>query len=1096
MRWIVSCSRAFVAAAIFSMLFAGAGWAQGVTTGAIAGVVRDSTSGGPLEGARVVAVHVLSGTTYSAQTRADGRFTIPGMRVGGPYRVTASRVGYRQEIQNGINVALGATSDLRFGLRQVSVELEAITVTATTGTVFSSERTGAATTVSSEQIARLPTISRRVEDLLRLTPQYSPMSFGFSFAGQDNRLNNMTIDGSYFNNSFGLAGQPGDRTGVTPISMDALEQLQVAIAPYDVRQGNFVGAGINMVTKSGTNDFAGSVFYNTRNNDYVGTKAGPNKFNPGTFEYRDIGVSLGGPVIRNRLFLFASFEDDKQTAPGTTFTARPDTTVPVGGTTTRVLAADLDALSTYLQTNFNYATGPYQGYDFKIPSRRFLARLDFNLNERNKLSLRYNLLNSSSDQLVSNSTSLGLGNRRTSLNSLNFASSNYAILENIRSIVGEWNSSFGNKSNNLIVGYNTSDESRKIISPPWFPEVEIFSGATNYTTFGFEPFTPNNKLVYNSYQLQDNFTIYMPKHSLTLGVSVEKYHSTNVFFPGAQSVYVYNSLADFYTDANDYLANPTRTVSPVRLRRFQVRYANIPGLDEPVQPLDVLYSGAYVQDEWRPTQNLTLTAGLRVDAPKFKNTAYANSVADTMTFRDGSGAPVQYSSGSLPGVNLLFSPRFGFNYNVGGEQKTQIRGGTGIFTGRPAYVWISNQIGNTGVLTGFIQADTTFAFPFNPDPDHYKPAPTGAPAATFQLALTDPKFKFPQLWRSNIAVDQRLPWGITGTAEYLYSKDVNGIAYINANLPAPQSAFTGPDGRPRWTSNKIYAAVTDATVLTNQGRGYSWSISGSLERSFQSGLFAKVGYSYGESKNTVDAGSIASGSWVGNQIAIDPNSPVAANSAFFPGGRVFAAMSYTKDFVGLGPTSVSVYFDGRSAGTDSYIFSNDMNGDGATNDLIYIPRNIGEMNFTQLTIGTCPACTVYTAAQQAAAWEAYINQDRYLREHRGEYAGRNAILRPTFYRADVSLSQDLSRRIGGRANSLQVRIDILNFTNMLNKNWGVAQGLVTTRPLVSAGVDASGASQYRLANIGTQLISKSFQKLVTTNDVWRLQLGVRYGFNW
>jgi hypothetical protein len=1115
MRWIVSCSRAFVAAAIFSVFCAGAVLAQGVTTGAIAGVVSDSTSGGPLDGARVVAVHGPSGTTYAAATRADGRFTIPGMRVGGPYRVSVSRVGYRQEVQNGVGVTLGVTSDLRFALKQVSVELEAITVTATTGTVFSSQRTGAATTVSTEQLAHLPTISRRVEDLLRLTPQYSPMSFGFSFAGQDNRLNNMTIDGSYFNNSFGLAGQPGDRTGVTPISMDALEQVQVNIAPFDVRQGNFVGAGVNMVTKSGANDFTGSVFYNTRNNDFVGTHAGPNKFNPGTFEYRDIGVSLGGPIIRNRLFFFASFEDDNQSAPGTTFLANAGGD-PVTGTTTRVLAADLDSLSSYLRNSFDYETGPYQGYDFKTPSRRFIARLDYNLNDHNKLSLRYNLLNSVTDQLVSNSSSLGLGCRRngpspcSTLNALNFANSNYAILENIRSIVGEWNSSFGgNKSNNLIVGYNTSDESRKNVDGPWFPEVEILSGSTNYTTFGFEPFTPNNKLFYHSYQLQDNFTLYLPKHSLTLGVSLEKYHSTNVFNSGAQSIYVYRSLADFYTDANDYLANPTRTVSPVNLRRFQYRYANIPGQTEPVQPLDVLYSGAYIQDEWRPIRNLTLTGGLRIDAPKFKNTAYDNAVADTMTFRDGSGAPVRYTSGALPGVNLLFSPRFGFNYDVAGEQKTQIRGGTGIFTGRPAYVWISNQIGNTGVLTGFIQADSTTAYPFNPDPNHYRPADsliTGAPAASFQLALTDPKFKFPQLWRSNIAIDQRLPWGMTATAEYLYSKDVNGIAYINANLPAPQSAFRGPDGRPLWTCipplpanclpARIQKNVSDATVLTNQGRGYSWNLSGSVERAFQSGLFAKVGYSYGESKNTVDAGSIASGSWTGNAIAIDPNNPLAAYSQFSPGGRLFAAASYTRDFFGLGPTSISVYFDGRSAGTASYIFSNDMNGDGATNDLIYIPRNIGEMNFVSNTVIVGIDTARYTPAQQAAAWEAYINQDPYLREHRGEYAGRNAILLPKVYRADLSISQDVSRHIAGRANSLQIRLDILNFSNFLNKEWGVSQGLVTNRPLTAAGVDVSGASQYRLANVGTALISKSFQKLVSTADVWRLQLGVRYGFNW
>src|SRR5213080_3483200 len=564
--------------------------AQGVTTAAIAGVVTDS-SGAPLEAARLVAVHGPSGTAYAAVTRADGRFTIPGMRVGGPYRVSVALVGYRQEVQDQIQLTLGGTADLRFALTRATLELEPVTVTATSNPVFSAERTGAATTIAAAQIAHLPTISRRVEDLLRLTPQYSAMSFGFSFAGQDNRFNNMTIDGSYFNNSFGLSGQPGDRTGVAPVSLDALQQLQVNVAPYDVRQGNFVGAGINMVTKSGTNDVTGTLYYNTRNNDFVGTDAGPNMFNPGTFKYHDIGVALGGPIIRNRLFFFGSFEDDGQTLPGTTFLARSDPTQPVGGSLTRVLASDLDALSSCLKTNFNYITGPYQGYDFKVPSTRFLARLDYNLNDRNKLSLRYNLLNSSSDILVSTSNSLGFGCRRynppicSTLFALNFANSNYAILENIRSIVGEWNSSISsNMSNNLIVGYTSSDESRKNNGPPWFPEVEILKEGNPYTTFGFEPFTPDNQLRYHSYQLQDNYTVYLPKHSLTFGVSVEKYHSTNVFFPGAQSIYVYNSLADFYTDANGYLADSNRTVSPVTLRRFQVEWANIPGQAEPVQP--------------------------------------------------------------------------------------------------------------------------------------------------------------------------------------------------------------------------------------------------------------------------------------------------------------------------------------------------------------------------------------------------------------------------------------------------------------------------------------------------------------------------------
>ena len=1109
MRWIVS-SRAVMAAAVFSMLCSGVLDAQGVTTGSIAGTATDS-AGAPLDGARVVAVHVPSGTTYSTATRADGRFTLPGMRVGGPYQVTATHVGYRPEVQNGVNVGLGTTSDLRFRLTPATVQLEAVTVTATADNVFSSGRTGAATTVTTQQISQLPTISRRVEDLLRLTPQYSatqqPTSSGalsfVSFAGQDNRLNNMTVDGSYFNNSFGLGGEPGDRTNVAPISLDALEQVQVNVAPYDVRQGNFVGAGINMVTKSGTNEFSGTLFYNGRNNSFVGTEAGPNTFNPGTFKYHDISGSISGPIIKNKLFFFANYENDGQTNPGTTFRATTGAPGDTGSAVTRVLASDLDSLSRFLKNSFNYVTGPYEGYDFSTPSERFLTRLDFNLNEHNKFNLRYNLLNSTTDVLISNSNSLGFGNRRTSNLSLNFANSNYAIIENLRSIVGEWNSTSGNKSNSLILGYNTSDESRKNVEGPWFPLVEILQGGSNYTTFGFEPFTPKNKLFYHSYQLQDNFTIYMPKHSVTIGASVEKYHSTNVFFPGAQSVYVFNSLADFYTAADSFIANPNRAVSPVQIRQFQYRYSNIPGQTEPVQPLDVLYAGAYVQDEWKPSANLTISGGLRIDAPKFKNTAYDNPVADTMTFRDQNGNPIHYNTGALPGVNPLFSPRVGFNYDVRGEHKTQIRGGTGIFTGRPAYVWISNQIGNTGVLTGFISATNTTAYPFNPNPNAYKPPDsliTGGPAASFQLALTDPNFKFPQLWRSNIAVDQRLPLNLVGTGEFLYSKDVNGIAYINANLPAPQSAFTGPDGRPRWTSNRIHNNVSDATVLTNQGLGHSWNVSATLERAFSNGLYAKVGYGYGVSKNTVDPGSIASGSWFGNPIAIDPNNPAPANSQFASGPRVFGVVSYSRNFLKIGETAISLYFEDRHPGSGSYVFSGDMNGEGAANnDLIYVPRNQSEMNFGRkfVRFSSTPADTmVWTPAQQAVAWDAFINQNPYLKGRRGEFAQRNGAFLPMVMRADVSIAQDVARQIGGKGNALQIRLDMFNFTNWLNHNWGVSQGFVTTRPLTFTGVDATGAPTYTLANVGHNLISHSFQKNVSTLDVWRMQLGVRYMFNW
>jgi len=1063
---------------------------QGVTTGSIIGQVV-AESGAPVSGANVVAVHTPSGTTYQGFSRADGRFMIPGMRVGGPYEITVSSLGYQEQTREGVTINLGAATDLKFTLTESAIALEGITVMGERGAVMSSERTGAATAVSNEAISNLPVISRRIEDFTRLTPQAS----GISFAGQDRRLNNITIDGAYFNNSFGLADQPGDRAGVAPISLEAIEQIQVNIAPYDVRQGMFVGAGVNTVTKSGDNEFRGSLYYQYQGDGNMGRWARDEMYNPGNFNFSQIGAWASGPIIKNKLFFFASVEDENKTSPATTWRARRPGEV-VGGSITRVDAETLDELSLFLKNNFGYETGGYDNYDGETPGRRYLVKLDYNLNDRNKLSLRYSHLDAGNDVLLSNSSSLGLGRRRTSPNSLNFANSNYRQLENNRSLVGEWNSIIGtNMSNNLIIGYTDNDESREL-KGSFFPLVEIHEDGMNYTTFGAEPFTPNNEVRYTSYQLQNNFTIHKGNHSFTLGASLEKYRSENVFFPGSQSVYVYNSLDDFYTDANDYLQNPNRTSSPVQLRRFQVRYANIPGMDKPLQPLEVFYAGIYGQDEWQVNDNLRLTLGLRLDMPSFGNTAFTNADADALTFRDEDGKDVQYSTGSLPSTKVLFSPRLGFNWDAFGDRTTQVRGGTGIFTGRPAYVWISNQIGNTGVLTGFIQEDDTNDFPFNPDPHHYKPATvTGDPAASYELALTDNDFRFNQVWRSNIAVDQQLPWGMIGTAEFIYNKDVNGIYYINANLPEANSQYAGADARPRWTgysgNPRIHDNISTAIVLKNQSVGYAWNIAASLEKAFEDGLYAKLGYSYGVSKNTVNPGSVAAGSWTNNPHAGDPNNPGIGYSANSPGHRAFLALSYTGQYFGDRNTTISLFSEGRTQGNTSYIFQGDANGDGYENDLIYIHKDKSEMNFEEYSAGG----STFTAAEQAEAWDAYIENDPYLRKHRGKYAERNAVFLPMVYRTDLSISQDILTGIGGKNNTLQLRADIRNVGNMLNSKWGVGRRLVTNQPLIYGGADDNGEMIYRLRSYDGELIDKRLEQTVGSLDVYQILFTVRYTFN-
>ncbi len=1070
--------------------------AQGVTTGSLGGTVTDAQDQA-VAGASVIAIHLPSGTNYETTTRTDGRYFLPNMRVGGPYVLTVSYVGggnaFEPYTNENVTVNLGVTTDVNVQVKNIAVE-ESVTVTASTDPVFSTQRTGAATTVSREQIQTLPNVSNRLENFTRLTPQAS----GTSFVGQDNRLNNITVDGSYFNNSFGLAGAPGDRTGVAPISPQAVEQIQVNVAPFDVRQGNFVGAGVNTVTRSGGNAFHGSIYRQFRDDSMVGTEAGGNTVNVGTFEFANTGGWVSGPIWKNKAFFFFNVEDESLTEPGTTFRAN-NGGEPVGGGITRVLASDLNELSSYLSSNFGYETGGYQGYDFEVPARRYLVKGDYNLNASNKITFRYTHLDSLSDILVSNSSSLGFGTRRTNLFGLNFQNSNYQQKEEIRSAIGEWNATFGSTmANSFIIGYTKQNEDRASrYTGNVFPMVDILEAGTVYTTFGYEPFSPRNQLKYDTFQVQNNFTKFARNHTLTFGATAERYESLNVFFPGSQSAYVYNSLADFYTDANDYLANPNRTTSPVNLRRFQVRWSNIPGQDQPAQPLEVLYAGAYAQDEWAPTANLKITAGLRFDVPRFGETGYANARADALTFRDESGQAVQYSTAKLPDPNILWSPRAGFNWAVDENRRTQVRGGTGVFTGRPAYVWISNQIGNTGVLTGFEQFDNTTVRPFDPDPDAYKATDvTGAPAASYELALTNPDFKFPQLWRTNLAVDQRLPWNLVGTVEYIYNRDVNGIYYINANLPAAQTAFTGADDRPRYTSNRIHSNVSNAVVLKNQDVGRSWNFATTLGKNFRGG-FLKGAYSYGEAKNTVDPGSIAFGSWNNNQHAGDPNNPGLGYAVGSPGHRFFLSGSYTKEYFNFGGTTLAFFWESRTNGQASYTFSGDLNGDGGTsNDLLYVARDTSEMNFQTYSAGG----RTFTADAQAAAWEAYIAQDPYLSEHRGAYVQRGSIFLPVVHRLDFSAQQDFFVSIKGRRHTFQVRADIINFGNLLNKDWGVGQRLINTQPLIvpttaqGGAADAQGRAQYRLRAINNELMTRSLEPTAGLADVYRFQIMLNYRF--
>jgi len=1079
-----------------------------VTNGSLSGKVQNEAQAS-VSGASVIAIHLPSGTTYETTSRADGRFVIINMRVGGPYVVTVAFTGtgaaaFAPQTQENIEINLGVATDVRFDVKNISVS-ETVTVTAQSDTVFSSGRTGAATSVNRETLASMPTVRGLLSDFTRLTPQTSGAN---SFGGADSRMNNMTVNGAAFNNSFGLGGQPGERTGVAPISLEAIEQVQVSIAPYDVRQGNFVGASVDTITRSGTNSLRASVYHRFRNEDFVGTEAAGLVFNPGTFNTTNTGVWAGVPVIKNRWFLFGNYEDEADARPLSTFRANSGGEA-VGGNVTRVLASDMTNLSAFLKSSFGYDTGSFDAPTDNTPQKRGLIRTDLNINNNNKFSFNYLQLNSSSDNLLSGSTSAGIGRRQVATDALNYANSNYSILENRKTSTGELNTVLGSTmANSLRVNYSSSDESRADIGK-LFPFVDILQGGTAYISFGSEPFTPNNELRYNSFEIKNDFTKFSTKHELTFGGRVERYNSDNVFFNCCkQGAWVFNSLDEFYADAREALANPNRTTSSVSARNYQLRYMNIPSLDKPTQPLHSLYGGAYAQDVWRPRSNLSITAGLRFDVPVFENTAYNNANANALNFRDETGGAVQYNSGQMPGANILWSPRFGFNYDLAGDQKTQIRGGTGVFTGQPLYVWISNQLGNTGVLQGSFTTPNTTAFPFTSNIDKYKPTNvTGAPATSYELNVTDNDFRFPQVWRTNLAVDRRLPGGITGTAEFMYNRDVNGIYYINANLPAAQSAYVGADKRPRYVgaacgtgsvggcvnriNNVAGNQVTSAIVLKNQDIGRNWNIAFSATKPMWHGLSLRTAYSYGEAKNTIDPGSTAFASWSTNATPGDPNNPGLGYSSASPGHRFFLAASYTKRYFSWGATSVSAFWESRTIGNTSYIFAADANGDGANGDLIYIPKDKSEMNFQAFTANSI----TFTAEQQADAFEAYITQDSYLSKNRGAYAQRGAVFLPLLHRMDASLTQDVFKDIKGRRNAGQFRIDIQNFGNLLNSDWGVGTRIIRNNILTTPAADANGRLGYRMQVVNNALVAKSYERTSGIGDVFQFMVSFRYSFN-
>ena len=1069
-----------------------------ITTSTISGVVK-SEKGEKLIGATVNVVHQPTGTKYGASTNVQGNYVIPAVRVGGPYLIKVSYIGYKPKEISDVNTSLGLTTNVDIVLIDDATVLSEIVVVGSSDNIFSKEKTGASQQFSRRELQSIPTTgARTIESITK----YNAFGDGRSFGAQDSRLNNFTIDGSQFNNNFGLgsSASAGGRTGASAISLDALEQLQVNIAPFDIRQSGFTGAGINAVTRSGTNEIEGSVYQTQRDNSsrYVGDNARGKKLIASKFYEKVQGFRIGAPIIKNKLFVFGNYEEIVKTEPGTTWTS---TGSPLSSSqVSRPTFQQLTDLSSFMRDKFQYETGPFEGYSNANTSKKYLIRLDWNINDKNKLTARYVNHNSEAEINISNSQSAGFGNRTQNINAMSFQNSGYTIQDNTRSSVLELNSKLSNTlHNNLIVSYDKQIENRGYLSQ-MFPTIDIKEGATTLTSVGFDPFTPGNKLDYNTFNITNNLTKYLNKHTLVGGFNFQRYISNNNFYPASNGVYIFNSLTDFYTAANQSLANGGRpsTLAPAR---FQFRYSALPGAAEPMQTLKSNRLDLYLQDEFTATENLKLTFGVRANVIDFQNTALENPSITAMTFANGE----KLNTGVMPKTQVLFEPRFGFNYDLNGESKTQFRGGTGVFTGRPPYVFLSNQIGNNGVLTGFIDVSGTAAAPygFTADPNKYFIPSTPTLPSTFDLALTDPNYKFPQVWKTNLAIDQRLPFfGLIGSVEYLYNKTLNAVHYYEANLQNPVGTLGSVDNRPRFGGTdatvRVNNNVSRAAVLTNRNGAFHESLTLKLEKPVQKGLWGSIAWTTANSKDFMSAGSIASGSWQ-SALSVNGNNDLGLSlSDGFAKNRFVGLLGYRIEYgKGLGgATTFTLGYVGQQSNPFSYIVAGDLNGDRVNNnDLVFVPQKGSDIRFASFTSGG----KTFTESEQQSAFDAFIEQDSYLSTRRGQYAERNGGLLPYLHRFDLSVVQDVFVKIGGKKNSFQIRADILNFGNMVDNTFGVSQRATAPQLLNFVSRDASNVPTYRLQTQrlidgSTVLARDSYQYNSSVFDVWSAQLGIRYTF--
>ena len=1021
-----------------ALMVAPQAWSQTATTGALSGVVADQT-GAPVPGATVEAIHEPTGTRYGGVTDGSGRFAFYNVRVGGPYTLNVALSGFRPEKLQGVTAALGEERAVSFKLRVESVT-ESIEVTAEASSIISPSSTGPASNVGQAAIETLPTVSRGLEDFARLSPYFNSQGSGdgsganaLSVAGRNTRYNNIQIDGAVNNDVFGLAdsGTPGGQTESQPISIDAVQELQLVVSPYDVRQGGFSGGGVNAITRSGTNAFHGTGYYFTRSEGLVGD--GPASRPIATFSDKQYGGSVGGPIVKDKAFFFLNVDFGRKDRPsgwsidgssGQGFGFQPQA----------------DRFLSILKNKYGYDPGSTSEFIKNIPNDKVLAKLDFNLSDRHRLTLRHNYIKAQND--------IGFP---TSTNYL-FPDFFYQFRDKTNSSVAQLNSIFGSSVNEFRLTYQRVRDNRDGVTD--FPTVlvDVLGAPGPQFRAGRENFSTANALDQDVFELTDDFTFHKGNHVITIGTHNEFFKFRNLFIRDNFGTYRFSSLNNLEAGlAQSYDYSFSVTDNPQQAAEFNVNQF-----------------GFYAGDLWRVNSRFTLNYGVRLDIPSFPDKPTANPAA-VQNFG--------YATDVVPAPKM-FSPRAGFNWNIDGERKSQLRGGLGLFSGRTPYVWLSNQYGNTGIEFRRIGASFNAAnkIPFVPDPLNQAKVVVGAGAGAFtnEIDAIDPDYKFPELLRGNIGFDRDLGvWGLLGTVEFYYSKTLKDIAYKNLNL---SQTGTRPDGRPIYTRpNRTFS---DVILLTNSDEGKQWSVTTKLERPFRNGLYAMASYSYGDARSVNDGtSSQAASNWGNAYTRGNPNDVGLGRSRFAPGHRVILALSYDLKLGSRANLMLSAFYNGQSGRSYAFTFNGDWNTDGRfTNDLMYVPAaNDSKVVFINGT---------------AADWETYVAGDAGLQKYRGQIMEKGASRAPWTDQLDLrgALGIPVSRV------KLEVTFDMLNFLNLLNKDWGVVDNATfgDLNPIAAPTVNAAGQMVFNLANI-TRAGYVKFDR-DDLRSRWQGQIGLRLRF--